>query len=90
MTPTEAAIKAGIAGTAGTAGTLGGMAASVSWPTSNIGGYVVAGRILGGGAATSAKVAALGGPAAVAGVASLGVGMGVAGLVFLLFKLLED
>lgn len=89
MKPTEAAIKAGIAGVTGTAGTLGGMASSIAWPASNLSGYIVAGRILGGGAATGAKVAAMGGPLVVAGLASLGVGLGLAGIVFTLFKLLE-
>ncbi len=89
MKPLEAAIRAGVAGAAGTAGTLGGMSAAVAWPASNISGYIVAARILGGGAATGAKVAAFGGPAVVAGIASLGIGLGLAGIAFTIFKLLE-
>ncbi len=89
MNPVEAAVKFGIAGVAGTAGALTGITASIAWPASNIGGYIVAARILGGGAATGAKVAALGGPAIVAGLASLGVGAGLAVLAFSIAKALE-
>lgn len=76
------AIKIGIAGTAGTAGTLLGMSASITWPASNLSGYIVAGRILGGGAATSAKIAALGGPVVAGSLASLGIGALVAGIAY--------
>jgi len=89
MNPVEAAIKFGIAGAAGTVGTLGGITAAISWPASNIGGYIVAARLLGGGAATGAKVAALGGPAVVAGLASLGVGTALALLAFSIAKVLK-
>lgn len=89
MNPIEAAIKFGIAGTAGTIGALGGITAAISWPASNIGGYIVAARLLGGGAATGAKVAALGGPAVVAGLASLGVGTVLALLAFSIARVLK-
>lgn len=65
------------------------MVASVEWPASNIAGYIVAGRILGGGAVTSAKIAAMGGPAVVGGLASVGIGGLAAGLTYGIFKLLE-
>ena len=89
MKPVEAAVRAGVSGVAGTAGTLLGMSASIAWPASNISGYIVAGRILGGGAVTTAKIAAMGGPAIVGGIASMGVGTILAGLAFTIFKILE-
>lgn len=88
MNAIEAAVKFGIAGVAGTAGTLTGISASIAWPASNLSGYIVAARILGGGAATGAKIASLGGPAIAAGVASLGVGAVLAALAFSIAKAL--
>jgi len=52
----------GIVSGLGAVGTATGMSAAVAWPTSNIAGYVVAGKILGGGASTTALVAGVGGP----------------------------
>ena len=80
MSLIRAAVTSGVAGTAGTAGILFGMVASIKWPASNLAGYIVAGRILGASATTSAKVAAVGGPAAAGALASLGVGVGVSAL----------
>jgi len=90
MSAAKTAIKAGIVGAAGTTGTLGGISASVAWPASNISGYIVAARVLGGGAATSAKVAAVGGPAMAAGLAATGIGIGFAAIVLIVCKLLEE
>ena len=59
--------SAAVTGSAGAAGTMVGMGIATAWPTSNIAGYVVAGKILGGGAQTTALVSAVGGPL-VAGV----------------------
>jgi hypothetical protein len=83
------ALKAGLAGSAVTAGTLLGMSASIAWPASNLSGYIVAGKILGAGAATSAKVAAVGGPLAAGGIAIAGIGLAAAGIAYSVFKLLE-
>ena len=68
------ALQVGLPASLGTAGTLFGMSKAIAWPASNLAGYIVAGRILGAGAATSAKVAAVGGPVVAGGLASLSVG----------------
>jgi hypothetical protein len=83
MSLVRAAVTSGVAGTTGTAGILLGMVAAIKWPASNLAGYIVAGRILGASAATSAKVAAVGGPAVAGTLASLGVGAGVSALTII-------
>lgn len=89
MSAKNTGILGGIIGSLGTAGGLAGMAATIPWPASNIAGFIVAGKILGGGAATSAAIAAVGGPLAVGAIAVAGIGAATGAITYGVAKLLE-